>query len=387
MKKLIVLLTLGISITFFACTNGTSNIKKNNKDSAIMSLPNAAAFDTVLVGKTVSLFYIKNKNGLSAAITNYGARVVGLLAPDNAGTFKDIVIGFNNINDYINAGERYFGAVVGRYGNRIAKGKFTLDGKTYQLDLNNGVNTLHGGRKGFHSVVWDMKQLDSSSVELKYTSPDGEEGYSGNLTVKMIYRFTDENELVMSYEVASDKRTVMNITNHNFWNLNSEGSGTINNHELMVKASKYTPVDSTLIPTGIETVTGTPFDFTRFKKIGERVEVNNTQLSYGKGYDHNFVLDKGITKKPELIATIKGDVSGIAMDILTTEPGLQFYGGNFMKGLNLLKTGTKDDFRTAFCLETQHFPDSPNQPSFPTTIIEPGVTYTSITVHKFHVTK
>ncbi|HPG12757.1 MAG TPA: aldose epimerase family protein, partial [Chitinophagaceae bacterium] len=310
-----------------SCGNNESKQTNSTNTETMAVLPSAANFDTTLGDKKVFLLYIKNEKGMQAAVTNYGARMVGLLVPDKTGELRDVVLGFDNISDYVSAGERFFGAIVGRFGNRIAKGQFTLDGKSYQLDLNNGPNSLHGGRKGYHSVVWDMKQLDSSSVELTYVSADGDEGYPGTLTVKVIYKITNDNEVLMEYEMGTDKKTVANITNHNYWNLNGEGSGTINDHELMIKAAKYTPVDSTLIPTGIEPVAGTPFDFTDFHKIGERVGADNTQLKYGGGYDHNYVLDKGITTDPELIATVKGDKSGIVMDILTTEPGVQLYGG------------------------------------------------------------
>ncbi|MCB0777635.1 MAG: galactose mutarotase [Chitinophagaceae bacterium] len=370
-----------------SCGNNESKQTNSTNTETMAVLPSAANFDTTLGDKKVFLLYIKNEKGMQAAVTNYGARMVGLLVPDKTGELRDVVLGFDNISDYVSAGERFFGAIVGRFGNRIAKGQFTLDGKSYQLDLNNGPNSLHGGRKGYHSIVWDMKQLDSSSVELTYVSADGDEGYPGTLTVKVIYKITNDNEVLMEYEMGTDKKTVANITNHNYWNLNGEGSGTINDHELMIKAAKYTPVDSTLIPTGIEPVAGTPFDFTDFHKIGERVGADNTQLKYGGGYDHNYVLDKGITTDPELIATVKGDKSGIVMDILTTEPGVQLYGGNFMKGLHVMKNGSKDDYRTAFCLETQHFPDSPNQPDFPSTVLEPGKTYSSKTVCKFSIEK
>lgn len=379
-----------VSFVFFSCANNQNNKTEMNStsDSAVAAtLPGAATFDSTIDGKKVQLAFIANKNGLKAAVTNYGARMVGLLVPDKNGVPTDVCIGFDKINDYASAPERYFGAIVGRFGNRIAKGKFTLDGNEYQLALNNGVNALHGGPKGFHSVMWDMVQPDSSSVVLTYVAADGEEGYPGKLTVKVEYRITDADEVVMNYEISTDKKTVVNVTNHNYWNLNGEGSGTINDHELMIKATKYTPVDSTLIPTGIAPVAGTPFDFTTAAKIGSRVDADDTQLKYGKGYDHNYVLDKGITAQPELIVTVKGDKSGIAMDVLTTEPGVQFYGGNFMGGKNTLKNGTKDDFRTAFCLETQHFPDSPNQPTFPTTVLEPGKLYKSSTVQRFYVVK
>lgn len=380
--------TAAISLIIISCNNNPAEKKDIAADSTANGktavLPLKEKFDTVVDGKTTTLFYLKNKNNLKAAVTNYGARMVGFLVPDKSGKFTDVVIGFDNVKDFVTAEERFFGAIVGRYGNRIANGKFSLDGKTYQLDLNNGRNSLHGGRTGFQSRVWDAVQPDSQTVVLTYVSADGEEGYPGKLTTIVTYKLTDDNELHMSYEITTDKKTVVNVTNHNYWNLNGEGSGTINNHELMIKATKYTEVDSTLIPTIISAVTGTPFDFTSFHKVGERVEADNMQLKYGKGYDHNFVLDKGSTTNPELIVTIKGDLSGIAMDILTTEPAVQFYGGNFMAAKHTLKSGTKDDFRTAFCLETQHYPDSPNQPSFPSTVLEPGKKYVSTTVHKFY---
>ncbi|WEK37443.1 MAG: galactose-1-epimerase [Candidatus Pseudobacter hemicellulosilyticus] len=349
-------------------------------------LPAKANFDQTVQGKQVSLYYLSNKNNYRAAISNFGARMVGMLVPDKTGQLTDVVIGFNDLNAYLK-GDRFAGAIVGRFGNRIAKGTFKLDGKTYKLDINNGVNTLHGGRTGFHSRVWDAVQPDSHSVVLTYVSANKEEGYPGKLTATVTYTLTDDNELRIDYAVTADQKTVANLTNHNYWNMNGEGSGTINNHALLVKASKYTPVDATLIPTGIEPVSGTPFDFTTAKKIGSRLKADDAQLRYGAGYDHNFVADKGITAQPELIATITGDVSGIKMDILTTEPGLQFYGGNFMSRANLLKSGTRDDYRTGFCLETQHFPDSPNQPTFPTTVLEKGKTYTSSTIHKFSISK
>ncbi len=392
MLKYIILLTATAGIFFVSCNNKKSTEKSTmSADTTTAAgsavLPAREKFDTVIDGKQNSLYFLSNKNNFRAAVTNYGARMVGFLVPDKDGKLTDIVVGFDNAKDYVKAEERYFGVIVGRFGNRIAKGQFTLDGKTYQLDLNNGVNTLHGGRTGFHSRMWDVVQTDSQTVVFTYISKDGEEGYPGTLTTKATYTLTDDNELRIDYEITTDKKTVTNITNHNYWNLNGEGSGTINNHDLMVKATKYTPVDSTLIPTGIEAVANTPFDFTTSHKIGERIEADNVQLKYGKGYDHNYVLDKGITAAPELIATVKGDVSGIAMDISTTEPGIQFYGGNFMQSKHVLKSGAKDDFRTALCLETQHFPDSPNQPSFPTTVLEPGKKYVSTTVHKFYIIK
>ncbi|MBK8952931.1 MAG: galactose mutarotase [Chitinophagaceae bacterium] len=384
------LIIISAATLLIACNNSSTKKKENDfSDSTTAKtvvLLEKAKFDTVVDSRPVTLYYLKNKNNFQAAVTNYGARMVSFVLPGKDGEPMDVVVGFDNIKDYIIAAERYFGCIVGRFGNRIAKGQFTLDGKKYQLDLNNGVNSLHGGRTGFHSRVWDAVQSDSQKLVLTYVSADGEEGYPGRMTTQATYKLTDDNELQMSYEITTDKKTIVNVTNHNYWNLNGEGSGTINNHELFIKAANYTPVDSTLIPTGnLEPVAGTPFDFTTLHKIGERIDVNNTQLRYGKGYDHNYVLDKGITAEPELITTVKGDLSGIVMDIYTTEPAIQFYGGNFMQSLHTLKTGAKDDFRTAFCLETQHYPDAPNQPAFPTTVLEPGKKYISKTVHKFYV--
>jgi aldose 1-epimerase len=300
----------------------------------------------------------------------------------------DVVVGFGSLKDYLKSTEPYFGATIGRFGNRIAKGKFKLDGKEYQLFTNNGPNTLHGGKKGFQDVVWNANQLNDSTLELKYISPDMEEGFPGNLEVTVVYTLTDKNEFKADYHATTDKKTVVNLTNHAFFNLNGEGSGTINNHVLQIAASSYTPVDSTLIPKGnLESVAGTPFDFRKPMTIGSRLEENNEQLKFGKGYDHNFVLDGGKTDMINPVASVVGDRSGIVMEIFTTEPGLQFYGGNFMQGKNVFKSGAKDEFRTAIALETQHFPDAPNQASFPSTILEPGKSYDSHSIYGFSLKK
>jgi aldose 1-epimerase len=380
--KLSKILFVNLSLLFMMSCN--NNETKPNDE---VKLPSKENFASKIGDKTTSLFYLKNSNNYQAALTNYGARMVGFTIPDKNGKITDVVVGLDSIGKYVHAEERFYGVIVGRFGNRIAKGQFTLNGKSYQLDLNNGVNALHGGTTGFHSRVWDAKQIDEHSIEFVYVSQDGEEGYPGKLTTKVTYTLNDNNELHIDYEYSTDNKTIANITNHNYWNLNGEGSGTINNHSLKIEATKYTPVDSTLIPTGVSEVKNTPFDFTTFHTIGERIEANDTQLKYGKGYDHNYVADKGITQKPELIATVKADKSGIGMEIFTTEPAVQFYGGNFMQSKHTFKNGVKDDFRTAFCLETQHYPNSPNEPSFPTTVVEPGKVYTSSTVHKFFITK
>lgn len=379
------------SLALTACNNTQQNNKQESKNdstkSETMGIPDAKKFQETIDGKQTDLYVLKNKD-LRVAITNYGARVVSLLMPDKNGNITDVSVGFDNIDDYTKGGDTYFGAVVGRYGNRIAKGKFKLDGKEYTLATNNAPNHLHGGNKGFSRVVWDVQQPEDSTLILIYISPDAEEGYPGELNAQVTYILTSNNELKIVYEATTDKPTVVNLTNHTYFNLNGEGSGSINNHLMMINANKFTPVDSTLIPTGkLENVANTPFDFRKPTAIGERInDTNNIQLKYGKGYDHNFVLNKsggGLTKAAEVV----GDQSGIVMDVYTTEPGIQFYGGNFMNGTHKLKSGKTDDYRTAFCLETQHYPDSPNQPNFPSTTLEPGKVYKTTTVYAFSVKK
>jgi aldose 1-epimerase len=372
-----------------ACNSPASLENKEPADSApkiqTVTLKKGAFQDTI-DGKATDLYVLKNKNNMQAFFTNFGGRLVSLLVPGRDGKMEDVVVGFDNVQKYVSSKEPYFGATIGRYGNRIAKGKFSLDGKQYTLFLNNGRNTLHGGKKGFQNVVWDAEMIGTNAVRFSYLSKDGEEGYPGNLNVKVTYSLTDNNELQMEYEATTDKRTVVNLTNHAFFNLNGEGSGTINNHLLQVNADQYTPVDSTLIPTGkIEPVAGTPFDFRKPMAIGARLDEQNEQLKFGKGYDHNFVLNANPSTGLNYAATVVGDQSGIVMEIFTQEPGLQFYGGNFMKSRNTFKNGSKDGFRTTFCLEAQHFPDSPNQPSFPSTVLEPGKKYQTKSVYKFSV--
>jgi aldose 1-epimerase len=345
-------------------------------------------FETTIDGKRTDLYVLKNNKGMQAAITNYGGRLVSLLVPDNNGKLTDVVVGFDSVQQYQASTEPYFGATIGRYGNRIAKGKFTLDGKEYTLYKNNGPNTLHGGKKGFQYVVWDAKQIDDSILELTYLSKNMEEGYPGNLNVKVTYTLTNNNELKLDYQATTDKKTVVNLTNHAFFNLNGLGSGTINNHLLMINADNFIPVDSTLIPVGkIEPVSNTPFDFRKPTIIGKGLDANNAQIKNGNGYDHTFVLNVDKGAGLNTAATVTGDKTGIVMEVLTQEPGMQFYGGNFMQSKNTIRGGGKDDFRTAFCLETQHFPDSPNQPSFPTTVLEPGEIYKTSSVYRFSTIK
>ena len=354
-------------------------------------LPDSGSFRSTVDGKPTALYVLKTSNNAQAAVTNYGARLVSLLVHDKRGALIDVVDGYDSIGKYVNQKETYFGAIVGRYGNRIAKGKFKVEGKEYTLAINNAPNSLHGGKKGFGAVVWSGRQLNDSTVELSYLSKDGEEGYPGNLSVKVTYTLGADaggSALKINYEATTDKATVLNLTNHAYFNLNGQGSSTINNHLLQLNADTYTPVDSNLIPTGkIEAVAGTPFDFRQPAAIGSRIDSPHIQLKYGKGYDHNFVLNPNKGTGLNAAADVLGDQSGIFMTVFTQEPGIQFYGGNFMTGASPLKGGKKDDYRTAFCLETQHYPNSPNEPSFPTTELKPGKVYKTMTVYRFSVKK
>jgi aldose 1-epimerase len=374
-----------------SCNSSNESVKENTSSTSkdtVSALPSRTAYQQTIDGKGTDLYLLKNKNNMQAAITNYGGRLVSLLVPGEKNNLVDVVVGFDSVQQYTKSTEPYFGATIGRYGNRIAKGKFKLDGKVYTLFTNNGPNTLHGGKKGFQYVVWDAILKGDSVLELTYQSKDMEEGFPGNLSVKVTYTLTDDNELKIDYEASTDKKTVVNLTNHAFYNLNGQGSGTINDHILTIDGDEYTPVDSTLIPFGKnEPVINTPFDFRKPASIGSRVNSNHLQLQYGKGYDHNYVLNAHTAGGMNHAATVIGDKTNIKMDVYTQEPGLQFYGGNFMQSKNTIKGGHKDDFRTAFCLETQHFPDSPNQPSFPSTILEPGKIYKTSTVYKFSVQK
>lgn len=357
-------------------TTTTDSTKTDSVATADTSLANA------------KFYVLKNKNGLKAIFTNYGGRLVSLFVPGKKDTLTDVVVGFKTASEYKNSTEPYFGATIGRYGNRIAKGKFMLDGKQVTLTINNGPNTLHGGKAGFQYVMFDAVQKGENGLELSYLSKDMEGGFPGNAKVKVTYTLNDDNELRMDYEATTDKTTVMNLTNHAFFNLNGEGSGTILNHVVQINADKYTPVDSTLIPTGkLDPVAGTPFDFNKPTTIGARINAKNEQLKNGTGYDHNYVLKSAGAGKFNHAATVTGDKSGVVMDIYTQEPGLQFYSGNFMQSKNTFKGGSKDDFRTAFAMETQHFPDSPNQPSFPTTTLKPGETYKTSSYYKFSQVK
>jgi len=381
-KTLYPLMITGMALVISCNPAANKNSEQQGSTETIMI--SEKDFKKKIDGKEVQLYSLQNKNGSKALVTNYGGRLVALYVPDKNNQLIDVVAGFDSVEGYQNSTEPYFGATIGRFGNRIAKGKFELNGKSYQIFNNNGVNSLHGGKKGFQDVVWDAKQVDPQTLELSYLSKDMEEGFPGNLQVKVTYTLTADNALKVSYTAETDKATVVNLTNHAFFNLNGSQSGTILNHLVQIKADKYTPVDATLIPTGIlEAVKQTPFDFTSAKTIGERVEEDHEQLQFGKGYDHNYVLNAHDADQP--VAIVTGDKSGIVMSVYTDQPGLQFYSGNFMEGKNTMKGNHKDDFRTAFAMETQHFPDSPNQPSFPSTVLKPGEVYQSSSTYKFHL--
>ena len=336
-------------------------------------------------GVQVDLYTLTNANGVVAKITNYGAIVVSLEVPDRKGKMADVVLGYDTLAEYIKD-TPYFGAIVGRYGNRIAKGKFTLDGVEYKLATNNGENHLHGGIVGFDKVVWDaepIKQADAVGLKLTYLSKDGEEGYPGNLTSTVCYYLTNDNELKIEYKATTDKATPINLTHHSYFNLAGQGTCDILAHQLMINADRFTPVDATLIPTGeLRAVKGTTFDFTKPTPIGDRIDQDDEQLKFGKGYDHNFVLNSS-DGSLALAARVTEPTSGRIMEVYTTEPGIQFYSGNFLDGSNVGKGGKVYKHRYGFCLETQHFPDSPNKPDFPSVTLKPGEKYTCTTVYKF----
>ena len=370
----IVSLAAAAVILFAGCSPSTPETQRRSRQP----------FGTV-DGKEVFLYTLRNKGGMEARITNYGAIVVSLMVPDKTNKPGDVVLGFDSLSPYQKA-TTYFGAVVGRYGNRIGKARFTLDGKEYTLSANDGPNTLHGGRKGFDKVVWDADEstpATQSSLTLTYVSKDGEEGFPGTLTSTVTYTVTDSNELKLEYRATTDKPTVLNLTHHSYFNLAGAGNGDILAHEIMLNADKFTPVDAGLITTGeLRPVEGTPMDFRKPAPIGARIGDAYDQLKLGRGYDHNWVLNRtgnGLT----LAARVSEKTSGRVMEVWTTEPGVQFYTGNFLDGSLIGKGGKPYAYRTGLCLETQHYPDSPNKPEFPTTVLRPGEKYTTTTVYKF----
>ena len=349
---------------------------------------NPQAFDKVIDGKQVKLYTLKNQKGMEITVTNWGGRIVSWLVPDKNGIREDVVFGYDSINGYLNAKENYFGAAIGRYGNRIAKGEFSIGDIHYKLAQNNGVNSLHGGVNGFSKKMWEVVQNGVGELSLKLVSPDMDEGYPGELSVSMVYRLTNDNELVIQYEAKCDKPTILNLTNHSYFNLHGAGNGTILDHQLTLNADFFTPIDSTLIPTGELTPVGnTPFDFRTPTPIGSRINSEDQQIRFGLGYDINYVLNKTAELSVSLAASVFEPESGRLLEVFTDQPGIQFYTGNFLDGKYPGKKGKTYGYRTGFCLETQHFPNSPNQPKFPSVQLGPDQVYTHTCIYKFSVKK
>jgi len=333
-------------------------------------------------GKQIDLFTLKNSNGMIVQVTNYGGKLVSIIVPDRNGTLGDVCLGYESAEEYLN-GIASLGATMGRVTNRIANAQFTLNDSTYYLAKNNGNHTIHGGAQGFRSKVWEAKQLDDQNVELSYFSEDGEEGFPGNLTLKVLFSVTEENELKLTYHATTDKTTVINFTNHAFFNLNGAGIGDILDHKLMVNADAFTQVDHEAIPTGeIVNVAGTPLDFSELTRVGDRIDDDFDQLKHVGGYDHNYVISKE-ENELALAALLYEPVSGRVMEVKTTEPGIQIYTANSLSGKDIGKGGKSYGARASICLETQHYPDSPNHPNFPSTVLEPGQDYVSTTIYKF----
>ena len=356
-------------------------------DSVTVSNIEKTVFGTLPDGSSADIFTLRNANGMEVQITNYGGTITNLQAPDKNGKFANVTLACDSLSGYLK-GVPYFGALIGRYGNRIAKGKFTLEGKEYTLAQNNGVNALHGGTKGFDKVLWTATPVDGEEPQLKlnYTSADGEEGYPGKLEVEVIYTLQKNNALKIDYKATTDKPTVVNLTNHTYFNLTGDANKDVLGHEVTLQADKFLPVDESLIPTGeLKAVAGTPFDFTKAYTIGERInDAKDVQIKYGKGYDHCWVFTEAGNELKK-VASVYEPTTGRVLEVSTTEPAIQFYSGNFLDGTVIGKGGIPAKFRTGFCLETQHYPDSPNQPKFPTTVLKPGETYQSTTVYSFSV--
>lgn len=357
------------------------------KDITLSGLP-IKDFEKLVDNKKTTLCVLTNEQGCEVTVTNYGAKIVSLMIPDQNGKLVDVVTGHQNINDYLQSEEPYFGAVCGRYGNRIANGRFTLDGVVYdQLAINNGPNNLHGGIKGFNAVVWDIEKIDRQSVVLTYTSADGEEGFPGTLKTTVTYSLSDDNTVKIQYEAVTDKPTVLNLTNHSYFNLSGIGDPYIGDHLLEINADYYLPTDNTAIPYGPqEKVEGTPMDFRTPFEVGARIDEEFEQLIFGKGYDHTYILNKGegdIT----FCARCSSPKTGIVMEVYTTEPGVQLYTGNWMTGNLIGKNDQRYPMRAALCLETQHFPDSPNRADYPSTVLRPGECFQSTTCFAFSTKK
>lgn len=353
------------------------------REEATLSGLMKSDFVSEVEGKPTALYVLKNKNGAEACITNYGGRLVSVMVPDKNGKMTDVVLGYDNIGQYVQSDGNY-GALIGRYGNRINQGKFTLDDIEYTLPQNNGAHCLHGGPQGYHARMWDAKQLNDQALELTYLSKDGEAGFPGNLDIKVTYTLTDDNAVGIKYEATTDKKTVVNLTNHSYFNLSGVPGSDVLDQLVMINADNYTPVDSTLIPVGISPVDGTPLDLRTPVAIGKQINDPFQQLQFGRGYDLNWVLNTNGDKNV-LAAKAYSPTSGIALEVYTNEPGIQFYTGNFMDGKDTGKHGVLYPHRGALCLETQHYPDSPNHPDFPSVVLNPGEQYLSECIYKFTV--
>jgi aldose 1-epimerase len=371
-----------IFILSLSCSNSSKNAENSDKSREALDRINAEDFEKEIDGKTYKLFELRNDNGMIVRFTNTGAAIVQLIVPDKNGNFDDIALGYKTLEEYL-VNPMYHGCIVGRFGNRIAKGKFTLNGVEYQLALNNNGNSLHGGVNGFHTAYWNG-EISENSIKFNYISEDMEEGYPGELKVEVIYSLNNQNELKIQYSAETNDSTIINLTNHTYWNLNGEANTDILDHQIMIPAEYITPVDEGLIPYGnFMSVENTPFDFRELRRIGDSIDSDHEQIRFGGGYDHNFVLAMEDSNDLHLAAKLVSELSGRKLSIFTTEPGIQFYSGNFMDGSFTGKNGKKYDYRHALALETQHFPDSPNQENFPSTLLVPGEKYESVTVFQF----
>ena len=381
--RFVVLVSAGLSIV---CLVGSAAMSDSTNQTGTIS---EAPFGKMPDGTPVKIYTLRNSEGIEARIMTYGGIVLSLKVPDKKGKFDDVVLGYDNLDGYIvNKGDPHFGALIGRYGNRIGGAKFTLEGKTYTLAANNGPNSLHGGIKGFDKVVWQGRSSVTPigpALELTYVSKDGEEGFPGNLKVTAVYTLTDDNGLRLDFTATTDKPTICNLTHHSYFNLAGQGNGDILGHEVYINSDKFTPVDKDLIPTGeLKSVAGTPFDFRKPTTIGARINNDDEQLKFGNGYDHNWVVNKPLGKL-SLQARVYEPTSGRVMEVMSTEPGLQFYTGNFLDGSITGKSGKVYQRRSGLCMEPQHYPDSPNKPGFPSVVIRPGEVYKNTIIYRFSV--
>lgn len=381
----LLLIVMGSLVT--QCKNDKKEQPAETETSVKEPLPiTKSDFGMMPDSTIIEKYTLKNANGVEMDVITYGGRIISLKVPDKNGKIENVVLGYNSLEDYLNDSDPFFGALIGRYGNRIAKGKFTLNGTEYTLATNNGENHLHGGVLGFDRVVWNVEPLESEkgpSLKLSYLSKDGEEGYPGNLNVTVVYALTNDNVFEVYYEATTDKATVVNLTQHAYFNLSGDFTKPILDHELTINADKYLPVDATLIPTGeLADVTNTPFNFRTAKRVGKQIEADNDQLKKGLGYDHCWILNNQ-NNGMRFAASAYQPESGILLEIYTDEPGIQFYSGNFLDGTLPMPNGGTYAHRTGFCLETQHYPDSPNQRNFPSTVLNPGETYKTTTSFKF----